>query len=131
MQNYKINNKYFVIAVIILRIEILGILWESVFTHSFLVLITFSRCLVTLFWDYEFAACYFPHCTSFNNNNYLRIKYFVGLLQISRVLSLIQFSLSGVGLPTGVTMREKKSGALSRMQKLKKRLSHSFGRLCK
>ncbi|XP_072390820.1 cyclin-dependent kinase 14 isoform X1 [Diabrotica undecimpunctata] len=34
------------------------------------------------------------------------------------------------GLPTsGVTMREKKSGALSRMQKLKKRLSHSFGRL--
>jgi hypothetical protein len=28
----------------------------------------------------------------------------------------------------GVTMREKKSGAL---QKLKKRLSHSFGRLCK
>ncbi|KAL3275729.1 hypothetical protein HHI36_020477 [Cryptolaemus montrouzieri] len=36
-----------------------------------------------------------------------------------------------VGLPTGVTMREKKSGALSRMQKLRKRLSHSFGRLCK
>ncbi|KAB0796158.1 hypothetical protein PPYR_10219 [Photinus pyralis] len=35
----------------------------------------------------------------------------------------------GVGLPSGVTMREKKSGALSRMQKLKKRLSHSFGRL--
>ncbi|XP_022913440.1 cyclin-dependent kinase 5 homolog isoform X3 [Onthophagus taurus] len=34
-----------------------------------------------------------------------------------------------VGLPTGVTMREKKSGALSRMQKLRKRLSHSFGRL--
>ncbi|XP_060534809.1 cyclin-dependent kinase 14 isoform X2 [Cylas formicarius] len=35
------------------------------------------------------------------------------------------------GLPTcaGVTMREKKSGALSRMQKLRKRLSHSFGRL--
>ncbi|CAG9855581.1 unnamed protein product [Phyllotreta striolata] len=34
------------------------------------------------------------------------------------------------GLPTsGVTMREKKSGALSRMQKFKKRLSHSFGRL--
>lgn len=30
---------------------------------------------------------------------------------------------------SGVTMREKKSGALSRMQKLKKRLSHSFGRL--
>ncbi|XP_026480878.1 LOW QUALITY PROTEIN: cyclin-dependent kinase 14-like [Ctenocephalides felis] len=29
----------------------------------------------------------------------------------------------------GVTMREKKSGALSRVQKLKKRLSHSFGRL--
>lgn len=28
----------------------------------------------------------------------------------------------------GVTMREKKGGAL---QKLKKRLSHSFGRLCK
>nr|CAI5832001.1 unnamed protein product [Callosobruchus analis] len=28
-------------------------------------------------------------------------------------------------------MREKKSGALSRMQKLRKRLSHSFGRLCK
>lgn len=28
-------------------------------------------------------------------------------------------------------MREKKSGALSRVQKLKKRLSHSFGRLCK
>lgn len=27
-------------------------------------------------------------------------------------------------------MREKKSGALSRVQKLKKRLSHSFGRLC-
>jgi hypothetical protein len=26
-------------------------------------------------------------------------------------------------------MREKKSGALSRMQKLRKRLSHSFGRL--
>lgn len=42
------------------------------------------------------------------------------------------FSLfSGVGLPTGVTMREKKSGALSKVQKLKKRLSHSFGRLCK
>ncbi|KAK9702659.1 hypothetical protein QE152_g29814 [Popillia japonica] len=35
----------------------------------------------------------------------------------------------GVGLPTGVAMREKKSGALSRMQKLRKRLSHSFGRL--
>jgi cyclin-dependent kinase 14 len=35
----------------------------------------------------------------------------------------------GIGLPTGVTMREKKSGALSRMQKLRKRLSHSFGRL--
>lgn len=34
------------------------------------------------------------------------------------------------GLPV-VTMREKKSGALSRVQKLKKRLSHSFGRLCK
>ncbi|XP_045464949.1 cyclin-dependent kinase 14 isoform X2 [Harmonia axyridis] len=34
-----------------------------------------------------------------------------------------------VGLPTGVTMREKKSGALSRMQKIRKRLSHSFGRL--
>ncbi|XP_044736363.1 cyclin-dependent kinase 14 isoform X2 [Chrysoperla carnea] len=32
------------------------------------------------------------------------------------------------GLPV-VTMREKKSGALSRVQKLKKRLSHSFGRL--
>ncbi|GLG99780.1 Serine/threonine-protein kinase PFTAIRE-1 [Gryllus bimaculatus] len=32
--------------------------------------------------------------------------------------------------PVGVTMREKKgSGALSRVQKLKKRLSHSFGRL--
>lgn len=30
-----------------------------------------------------------------------------------------------------VTMREKKSGALSRVQKLKKRLSHSFSRLCK
>ncbi|XP_039284459.1 cyclin-dependent kinase 14 isoform X3 [Nilaparvata lugens] len=29
----------------------------------------------------------------------------------------------------GVTMREKKSGALSRVQKIKKRLSHSFGRL--
>ncbi|XP_049863223.1 cyclin-dependent kinase 14 isoform X1 [Schistocerca gregaria] len=29
----------------------------------------------------------------------------------------------------GVTMREKKGGALSRVQKLKKRLSHSFGRL--
>lgn len=29
----------------------------------------------------------------------------------------------------GVPMREKKSGALSRVQKLKKRLSHSFGRL--
>lgn len=29
---------------------------------------------------------------------------------------------------SGVTMREKKSGALS---KIKKRLSHSFGRLCK
>ncbi|XP_021928252.1 cyclin-dependent kinase 14 isoform X1 [Zootermopsis nevadensis] len=29
----------------------------------------------------------------------------------------------------GVAMREKKSGALSRVQKLKKRLSHSFGRL--
>lgn len=28
-------------------------------------------------------------------------------------------------------MREKKGGALSRVQKLKKRLSHSFGRLCK
>lgn len=28
---------------------------------------------------------------------------------------------------SGVVMREKKSGAL---QKLKKRLSHSFGRLC-
>ncbi|KAK9876798.1 hypothetical protein WA026_015036 [Henosepilachna vigintioctopunctata] len=35
----------------------------------------------------------------------------------------------GVGLPPAVTMREKKSGALSRMQKLRKRLSHSFGRL--
>lgn len=31
----------------------------------------------------------------------------------------------------GVTMREKKSGALSKVQKIKKRLSHSFGRLCK
>lgn len=31
-------------------------------------------------------------------------------------------------LISGVTMREKKGGAL---QKLKKRLSHSFGRLCK
>ncbi|XP_046659674.1 uncharacterized protein LOC124353734 isoform X3 [Homalodisca vitripennis] len=30
---------------------------------------------------------------------------------------------------TGVNMREKKSGALSRVQKIKKRLSHSFGRL--
>jgi hypothetical protein len=39
--------------------------------------------------------------------------------------------VAGIGLPTGVTMREKKSGALSRMQKLRKRLSHSFGRLCK
>ncbi|XP_046659676.1 uncharacterized protein LOC124353734 isoform X5 [Homalodisca vitripennis] len=29
----------------------------------------------------------------------------------------------------GVNMREKKSGALSRVQKIKKRLSHSFGRL--
>ncbi|XP_072155857.1 uncharacterized protein Eip63E isoform X1 [Bemisia tabaci] len=29
----------------------------------------------------------------------------------------------------GVTMREKKGGALSRVQKIKKRLSHSFGRL--
>lgn len=28
-------------------------------------------------------------------------------------------------------MREKKSGALSKVQKIKKRLSHSFGRLCK
>lgn len=28
-----------------------------------------------------------------------------------------------------MTMREKKGGALSRVQKLKKRLSHSFGRL--
>lgn len=27
-------------------------------------------------------------------------------------------------------MREKKSGALSKVQKIKKRLSHSFGRLC-
>lgn len=41
------------------------------------------------------------------------------------------YVVSGVGLPTGVAMREKKSGALSRMQKLRKRLSHSFGRLCK
>lgn len=32
---------------------------------------------------------------------------------------------------SGVTMREKKSGALSKVQKIKKRLSHSFGRLCK
>ncbi|XP_065160379.1 cyclin-dependent kinase 14 isoform X2 [Atheta coriaria] len=39
-------------------------------------------------------------------------------------------SLKDVGLPSGVTMREKKSGALSsKMQKLRKRLSHSFGRL--
>lgn len=28
-------------------------------------------------------------------------------------------------------MREKKGGAMSKMQKLKKRLSLSFGRLCK
>ncbi|XP_024081538.1 cyclin-dependent kinase 14 isoform X2 [Cimex lectularius] len=37
-----------------------------------------------------------------------------------------------VNLPklfSGVTMREKKGGALSRVQKIKKRLSHSFGRL--
>lgn len=34
------------------------------------------------------------------------------------------------GLPTGVTMRDKKTGALtSKMQKIRKRLSHSFGRL--
>ncbi|XP_015373946.1 PREDICTED: cyclin-dependent kinase 14 isoform X1 [Diuraphis noxia] len=32
-------------------------------------------------------------------------------------------------LKDGVTMREKKSGALSKVQKIKKRLSHSFGRL--
>ncbi|XP_050301282.1 cyclin-dependent kinase 14 isoform X1 [Anthonomus grandis grandis] len=47
-------------------------------------------------------------------------------------VSPIVFKEIGVpGLPTcaGVTMREKKSGALSRMQKLRKRLSHSFGRL--
>ncbi|GLG99781.1 Cyclin-dependent kinase 5 homolog [Gryllus bimaculatus] len=38
--------------------------------------------------------------------------------------------LRGPPVPTRVTMREKKgSGALSRVQKLKKRLSHSFGRL--
>lgn len=28
-------------------------------------------------------------------------------------------------------MRDKKSGTLTRVQKIKKRLSHSFGRLCK
>ncbi|KAF7272929.1 hypothetical protein GWI33_014320 [Rhynchophorus ferrugineus] len=47
-------------------------------------------------------------------------------------VSPIVFQEIGVPvLPTcaGVTMREKKSGALSRMQKLRKRLSHSFGRL--
>ncbi|CAH1959829.1 unnamed protein product [Acanthoscelides obtectus] len=48
-------------------------------------------------------------------------------------LAMLHFKRKGLpGLPTsGVTMREKKSGALSRMQKLRKRLSHSFGRLCK
>lgn len=30
----------------------------------------------------------------------------------------------------GVTMREKRGGAMSKMQKLRKRLSLSFGRLC-
>lgn len=34
-------------------------------------------------------------------------------------------------LSTGVTMREKRGGAMSKMQKLRKRLSLSFGRLCK
>lgn len=43
---------------------------------------------------------------------------------------LIKLTLIDVNFPSiaGVTMREKKGGAL---QKLKKRLSHSFGRLCK
>lgn len=31
---------------------------------------------------------------------------------------------------SGIKMKEKKSGALSKVQKLKKRLSISFGRLC-
>lgn len=36
-----------------------------------------------------------------------------------------------VCLFAGVTMREKRGGAMSKMQKLRKRLSLSFGRLCK
>nr|XP_024218016.1 cyclin-dependent kinase 14 isoform X2 [Halyomorpha halys] len=38
-------------------------------------------------------------------------------------------SSSSTKIKDGVTMREKKGGALSRVQKIKKRLSHSFGRL--
>uniref|UniRef100_A0A0A9Y8F5 cyclin-dependent kinase n=2 Tax=Lygus hesperus TaxID=30085 RepID=A0A0A9Y8F5_LYGHE len=38
-------------------------------------------------------------------------------------------SSSSAKLKDGVAMREKKGGALSRVQKFKKRLSHSFGRL--
>lgn len=61
--------------------------------------------------------------------NWLKLKRdFVDDFVSNNLLIQLTLIYVVISLVSGVTMREKKGGAL---QKLKKRLSHSFGRLCK
>lgn len=81
------------------------------------------------FWAVKYAgkttkAINYIKCCARINVKILLILCFC--FNFSMELKLIRFFIL-VKFP-GVTMREKKGGAL---QKLKKRLSHSFGRLCK
>lgn len=73
--------------------------------------------------------CYiFLLCKIINVFNVMKIPI---IHNLKLKIGVIQNVFNNNSIISGVTMREKKSGALSKVQKIKKRLSHSFGRLCK
>lgn len=91
---------------------------ENMSTHNFIEFTKAQLALLktpTIYLLYrKYLFCFVEKISSFDSLNI--IDFFFNNLH-----DVWSFQL-------GVTMREKKGGAL---QKLKKRLSHSFGRLCK
>ncbi|KAL4711455.1 hypothetical protein ACJJTC_005579, partial [Scirpophaga incertulas] len=62
-------------------------------------------------------------------NPYHTISQFIMYCASDKTIPGVSSSQSSKNVKDGVTMREKRGGAMSKMQKLKKRLSLSFGRL--